>query len=162
LWLVGLLLMAGALSFWAFKASAISVRVYTVPSGSMGPAIKAGDKVCVESYSTSKPKRGEIWALQMPNPKGVAIKRVIGLPGETIDIRSGQVYIDGRALAEPYLTAPFTYSLAPVKLGPSEYFTLGDCRDASNDSHIWGPLRDDSLVGRVKYRYWPPARVSGF
>jgi len=156
------LLMVGAWSFLAIARSAYSLRAYTVPTGSMAPAIKPGDQVCVQISTTAQPSRGEIWTFQMPVPKFTAIKRVIGLPGETIEIRSGRVFIDGHLLSEPYLLAPFTYSLPPVKLGPEEYFLLGDSRNASNDSHIFGPVKKAALIGPVKYRYWPATRIGGF
>ncbi|HEV3121020.1 MAG TPA: signal peptidase I, partial [Isosphaeraceae bacterium] len=139
LWLAFLILV-GAWSFLAIARSAYSLRAYTVPTGSMAPAIKAGDQICVKLTTVAQPKRGEIWTFQMPTPKFTAVKRAIGLPGETIEIRSGRVFIDGRALSEPYVSAPFTYSVPPVKLGKDEYYLLGDSRDASNDSHIFGPV----------------------
>jgi signal peptidase I len=149
-------------SFLAITRSAFSWKVYMVPTGSMAPAIKAGDSICVAVPFTAKPKRGEIWTFEMPSPKGTAVKRVIGLPGETIEVRKGRVFLDRKALDEPYLSAPFTYSLPPTRLGPTEYFLLGDSRDLSNDSHIFGPIKQSDLIGRVKYRYWPPARAGGF
>jgi signal peptidase I len=161
LWLA-FLIMASAWSFLAIARSAYSLRAYTVPTGSMAPAIKPGDQICVRLTTVAQPKRGQIWTFQLPTPKFTAVKRAIGLPGETIEIRSGRVFIDGRPLSEPYLSAPFTYSVPPVKLGSDEYYLLGDSRDASNDSHIFGPVKNDALIGPVKYRYWPATRIGGF
>jgi signal peptidase I len=161
LWLTFLFLFGGW-SFLALSRPAFSYKLYMVPTGSMAPAIKPGDQIFVKATRGAKPRRGEIWTFEMPRPKGTAVKRVIGLPGETIQIHAGRVFIDGRRLSEPYLSAPFTYTTAPVKLGPSEYYLLGDSRDASNDCHIWGPVKESALIGTVQYRYWPPARVGGF
>jgi signal peptidase I len=86
----------------------------------------------------------------------------VGVPGDTVAIRGGRVVISGKPLTEPYLAAPPSYTLAPVTLGGDEYFVLGDNRDNSNDSHVWGPLTRDRFVGMVGIRYWPPARIGTF
>lgn len=89
------------------------------------------------------------------------MKRVIGLPGETIEVRSGAVYINGAPLAEPYITVPGMYSMPRQNLGPEEFFVLGDGRNMSSDSHIWGPVPAKMLRGRVVYRVWPTRRMGG-
>ncbi len=138
-------------------------RAYFVPTGSMAPTIKAGDRIAVETTPTAPPKRGEIWVFRMPPAAkmGTAevIKRVIALPGETIEATAEGVLINGRALAEPYLASPTPYTMPPVTLGDDEYFLLGDSRKASHDSHVWGPLPSSYLIGPVKARVWPVSRI---
>jgi len=153
---------------WSLASFAKSVptRIYLVPSNSMAPTIKSGDRIGVQARAVPRPERGEIWVFLMPTTTGAPtttiIKRVIGLPGETIEVRGGKVRIDDKALAEPYLSAPMTYTMSPVKLGADEFFMLGDSRDASQDSHIWGPLPRNHLIGPVTLRYWPLSRAGGF
>jgi signal peptidase I len=150
---------------WAFVARATSLRVYVIPSVSMMPTLQPGDKVCADERPGLVPKRGELWLFTMPPSAAavpsVAIKRVVGLPGDTIKVEAGKVWIDGEALDEPYLAAPIGYTLAPRTLGPGEYFMLGDSRNGSFDSHLWGPLPSQRLIGRAIYRVWPLRRAGG-
>lgn len=154
-WAVG-----GVISF------ATSLRAYTVPTASMAPAIQPGDRVGVVTQPTKGPRRGEIWVFHMPPASRLlgsdAVKRVIGLPGETIEVAGGRVLINGVPTNEPYLRGPIGYAMPPVTLGPNEYFVLGDSRAKSHDSHVWGPLPGDCLVGPVKVRYWPIPRAGRF
>jgi signal peptidase I len=156
--------LATAWFLGSFALTASTLRAYVIPTSSMAPAIKPGDRVCVEVGSRRAPVRGEIWAIRMPKtpaPGTLAIKRIVGLPGETVEISGGKVVVDGRPLAEPYLSVAPTYIMAPLTLGPDEFFLLGDNRNASHDSHVWGPAGRDRLVGRVALRYWPPSRLGG-
>ena len=151
--------------------SAVSVAmygpslVYLVPTNSMAPTIRSGDRVGVQTTSSPTPRRGEIWVFHLPSPGSrpvsIAVKRVIGLPGESIEVRDGKVWIDGRGIEEPYLSAAITYTLPPVALGADEFFMMGDSRDSSHDSHVWGPLPRDHLVGPVTVRVWPLSRAGG-
>ena len=136
-----------------------NLRLYTIPTASMAPALAPGDRISVDSRG-GVPKRGEIWVFSMPNGTTL-VKRVIGLPGETIEVTGGRVLIDDGPIAEPYVVVPMTYAMPPVRLGADEYFMLGDRRNGSNDSHVWGPLPKDRLVGRAEYRYWPRSRIGG-
>jgi signal peptidase I len=167
-WVIGLALIVVAASGlgWAVIARASTLRVYVVPSSSMAPTIEPGDRFCVDERTGITPNRGELWIFAMPpsglGVPGLAIKRVIGLPGETISVEDGQVRIDGKKIDEPYLSGPITYTLPARILGPEEFFLLGDNRNASNDSHIWGPVPAARLMGRVLYRVWPLRRAGGF
>ena len=140
-------------------------KLYFIPTGSMAPTIRPGDRVAVREGTGQRPKRGEIWVFRMPraskNFPSHALKRVIGLPGETLEVKGGQVFVDGRPLSEPYLAAPMTYTTPPLTLGIDEFFLLGDSRNSSQDSHVWGPLPGDHLVGPFKMRAWPLVRFDG-
>ena len=153
-------LMAGAWMAWSAVAYATSLRVYAIPSGSMSPTITAGDRVCVDTSRRTPPRRGEVWVVAMPTGS-LFIKRVVGLPGETVAVTGGQVVIDGRPLAEPYLAGPIGYTMRAVRIGPDEYFVLGDNRNTSQDSHVFGPVAARQFIGRVLYRYWPMGRLGG-
>jgi signal peptidase I len=166
-WAVCLLVTLGAMLLWSVVSYAVSVklRVYSIPTASMAPTIRAGDKVGVEIDRRTQPGRGEVWVFLMPPSGGTggteAVKRVVGLPGDTVEVAGGKLIVNGLPVAEPYLPGPMTYTLPRRKLGPDEYFVLGDSRNGSHDSHVWGPLSADRLIGRVKVRYWPPHRIGG-
>lgn len=166
LWIGVLLLLPGVWLLCSGISYAVSTRVYMIPSASMSPTLRPGDRVGVQIRGFQAPKRGEIWVFHMPPASGTAptieaAKRVIGLPGETVEVANGSVLINGQPLDEPYLAAPIAYVLPPVTLGSNEYFMLGDSRNASLDSHVWGPLPGDYLVGPIKMRVWPMKRIGG-
>ena len=89
------------------------------------------------------------------------IKRVVALPGETVEGRDGEIFIDGRRLIEPYLPASATTSdFGPAVVGESELWVLGDNRANSSDSRVFGPIEQDTVVGRASHRVWPPTRTA--
>jgi signal peptidase I len=158
-----ILIPFAAAAFWlavSTIAYATSVRIFKIPTASMSPTLAPGDRICVDTRRLHRPERGELWAFTMPG--GVTIvKRAVGLPGETIEVAGGRLLINGRPLPEPYIAAPMAYTLSPITLEADQYFMLGDNRNASNDSHLWGPLNGRSLLGRVDYRCWPAGRIAG-
>ncbi len=157
----------GLMLAWSIAslADSIPTRLYTIPSNSMAPTIAAGDRVGVQSRSNPRPNRGEIWVFNLPaaptQPTVTLVKRVIGLPGEKVEVANGAVRIDGRILEEPYITGLIRYTMPPIDLGSNEYFMLGDSRNTSQDSHIWGPLPRSHFIGPVTVRVWPLKRVGG-
>jgi signal peptidase I len=161
LWLLLIPCLMAGIGLWYASdalAYATSLRAFAVPTGSMSPTIVPGDRIAVETRLGTTPSRGEIWVMTIPGG-ATAVKRVIGLPGERIEVSGGRVLIDGKALVEPYLNAPISYAMSPVALAADEYFMMGDRRNHSHDSHVWGPLPKRQLIGRVDYRYWPAARA---
>jgi len=89
------------------------------------------------------------------------IKRVVGLPGEAVEGRDGRVYVDGRALREPYLSADVrTGDFGPVEVPEGALFVMGDNRGNSSDSRVFGPVAEDTVVGRALFRVWPPDRTA--
>ncbi len=161
-WLLVLVpvLAAGAWYTLGAVTYATSLRLYTIPSGSMSPTLAPGDKVCAELAPRTPPKRGEIWIFNSPTGSAF-VKRVIGLPGETVAVAGGKVTINGRPLDEPYLSGTPSYTMPPIQLAADEYIMLGDSRNASNDSHVLGPVPARELIGRALYRYWPTTRLGG-
>ncbi|HNY42500.1 MAG TPA: signal peptidase I [Bryobacteraceae bacterium] len=95
------------------------------------------------------------------DPSKSYIKRVIGLPGDLVEIRDGQVLVNGKAIKEPYVTAGFRdrTSMPPVRVPGASYFVLGDHRNASNDSRSWGPVPAAAIYGRAAFVYWPLDRM---
>jgi len=114
---------------------------------------------------TSNIHRSDIIVLRKPiDPRKSIIKRVIGLPGETIEIKRGTVYIDGVKLEEPYIRKKpdvmlFYFSMKPVKLSPGYYFVMGDNRALSMDSRYFGPIPFEYIYGKMLFRYWPLSKL---
>lgn len=123
---------------------------------SMEPNLHPGEYVLVEkiSYALGQPARGDVVVFHHPRGERDLIKRVIGLPGETVAVRDGQVWINGTPLDEPYIAAP-PASGGQWTLGPEQYFVMGDNRNNSSDSRNWGPLERKFIVGKAAFIYWP-------
>ena len=143
-----------------------------IPSGSMIPTLQIDDRLVVEkiSYRFNPPERGDIIVFRAPQKaldaaqvqgKAAYIKRVIGLPGETVEVRDGRVFINGEVLEEDYIQAPPTYTFAEQVIPADEYLVLGDNRNSSSDGHVWGFLPKDTIIGRAVVRFWPPGRIGG-
>lgn len=136
-----------------------------IPSESMYPTLAVGDRLVVEKISHwFRPlQQGDIVVFAPPPqlqalgyPRDQAfIKRVIGFPGQTIAVKNGQVYLDDQPLTEPYTLEPPTYELAPVTVPAQMLFVMGDNRNNSNDSHVWGFLPIENAIGRAWWRFWP-------
>jgi signal peptidase I len=132
-----------------------ATRVY---GSSMEPNLHTDQRLVVEkvSYRLHGPRRGDVVVLRMPErgPE-LLIKRVVALPGETIDIHGGTVYIDQQPLEEPYLIRSTDSTYGPTTVPEGHVFVLGDNRGASNDSRVFGPVPIDRIVGRAWISYWP-------
>jgi signal peptidase I len=142
-----------------------------IPSNSMDPTLHIGDRLLVEkvSYRWQSPHRGDIVVFAPPPqltrlgyaPGQAFIKRVIAEPGQTVQVSQGQVLVDGQPLEEPYILEPPAYSLAPIAIAPGQVFVMGDNRNDSNDSHVWGGLPQKNIIGRARFRFWPLDRLGG-
>ena len=105
----------------------------------------------------SPPARGDIIVFKFPNqPEKDFIKRIIGVPGDTVEVRAGQVYLNGAPQEETYIRPGASYSAPPKAVPPGQYFVLGDNRPNSSDSHVWGFVPADNLIGKAWFAYWPP------
>ena len=109
------------------------------------------------TYWLHPPERGDVVVLEPPNNQSSVpyIKRVIGLPGDSVDIRGQRVWVNGVALNEPYVSGPPYYEGSWI-VEPGKYFVLGDNRNNSSDSHNWGMLPEDNILGKAFFSYWPP------
>jgi len=133
-----------------------ATRVY---GSSMEPNLHTDQRLVVEkvTYRLHEPRRGDVIVLRIPErgPE-LLIKRVIALPGETVEVRDGNVYIDGVVLSEPYLSQPTYGQFGPLRVPEGDVFVMGDNRGASNDSRIFGPVPENRILGRAWVSYWPP------
>jgi signal peptidase I len=173
-----------------FVTKTFVAQPYYIPSSSMEPQLHVGDRVVVSklAYQLHDPRRGDIIVFPSPEDtspgdqgtlpgkflrgmleavgitkpqKTILIKRVIALPGETVEGRSGHVYIDGRLLIEPYLPPDVvTETFPPTTVPEGHLWVMGDNRTDSEDSHIFGPITESSVIGRAIAKVWPPGEIS--
>ncbi len=160
----------------------LTVRNFKVEGSSMIPTLEGGQYLVVDQASLFRfdrerlsravpfwrapeaepqfafgpPERGEVIVFHYPlSPDKDFVKRVVGLPGETVEVREGTVYVDGAELLEPYLQRKDSSNAPLLTLEGKEYYVIGDNRRNSNDSRAWGPVPEDNIVGRVLLIYWP-------
>ncbi len=128
------------------------VRNFKVEGGSMQPTLASGLIVLVRPKASYE--RGDIVVCDLPgDPDRQTIKRVVALPGETLAVVQGQLFIDGQVMAEPYVSEAMSYSRSPITMPPGSYYVLGDNRNQSSDSHIWGPIAANSIHGSLFMTY---------
>jgi signal peptidase I len=164
-----LLVLTVMILFGVFVAQPV-----VVDGSSMLPNLHDGERLLVnkliyykfpslEPYGWSRLERGDIVVFWWPNdPEKSFVKRLIAFPNETVEIRNGIVLIDGKELNEPYLDAMLNENrtnMAPVTVKQHQYFVLGDNRDNSSDSHIWGQVPEKYVYGKVFFRYWMPSNI---
>jgi signal peptidase I len=140
----------------------VTARV-RVESISMEPSLHAGEFVIVNklAYRWEEPQRGDIIVFRFPlNPDKRYIKRVIGIEGDSIEVRDGQVYLNALLLEEPYIVAAPNYA-NEWQVPENKFFVLGDNRNNSNDSKNWGMLEEDLVIGKAEFIYWPIEEMGG-
>ncbi|MGB5710570.1 MAG: signal peptidase I [Waterburya sp.] len=138
-----------------------------IPSESMLPTLEIDDRLIIEkiSYRFRKPERGDVVVfsptdtLKEQNYKEAFIKRVIGIPGDVIKVENGNVFVNNQKLTEKYILNPPEYNYSPITVPEGHYFVLGDNRNNSYDSHYWGFVPLENLIGRAAVRFWPPDRL---
>jgi signal peptidase I len=166
------LVIGGALLV-ALVIRATLFQAFWIPTGSMEPTLHEGDRVLVNkmSYRLHDVHRGDVVVFVRPDSEAAAaaeddvrdlIKRVVGLPGETVEARDGVVYVDGRRLEEPYLPeGTVTENLPPTSVPEGHVFVMGDNRGNSHDSRAFGAIDVDSIVGRAFVRIYPLDDIGG-
>lgn len=135
-----------------------TVSAYEVDGASMEPTLHTHQFVVVDTVGREQqtPQRGDVIVFHYPrNPSVEYVKRVIGLPGEKITIAHGRVYVNDQSLDEPYIHEEPRYFWGPGQVPPNSLFVLGDNRNSSSDSHLWGPVPLPLVVGRAWFAYGP-------
>ena len=182
-------MLVGTALVIAVLIKTLVAQAFFIPSGSMLPQLEIGDRIVVSklAYRLHEPNRGDIVVFDAPFPQpkdddplpervlrglgqaiGVAapsteefVKRVIGLPGETVEAKGGHVFVNGREVIEPYLPpGTSTSDFAPITVPADALWVMGDNRSNSSDSRVFGPIRRDTVVGRAVFRVWPVKDVS--
>jgi len=182
-WIIELVAVVVVAVVVAFLLRTFVIATYSIPSGSMEPTLQVGDRIVVNklSYDLHGVDRGNIIVFSTPANEDCAgppvadlVKRVIGLPGESISLSGGNVYINGHLLAEPWLPAsvqgrtypgPSTAGYAlhhPYVIPSGDVYVMGDNRTLSCDSRYWGPIPESTIVGKVDLRIWPLSRLGLF
>lgn len=138
------------------------VRTYVfelivVDGSSMSDTLYTGDRLFVTKfdYIIGEPMRGEVVICHYPGSDKNYVKRIVGLPGDTVEIAGGVTYLNGEAMDEHFIAHAADREYGPVTLGADEYFVMGDNRSGSRDSRSVGPLTRSQLVGHVRYRIYP-------
>jgi signal peptidase I len=131
-----------------------------VEGTSMAPLLSDQERIFINKfvYKFEPIERGDVVVFWYPLDRSKSfIKRVVGLPGETVEVRSGRMYVGGKELIEPYVPANYLdgTSYPPLTLPPDSYFVMGDHRDSSNDSRVFGPVARQYIYGKAVFAYWP-------
>jgi signal peptidase I len=179
LWRELLEICGGALLITLISRGALAEQRY-IPSESMLPRLAINDRLIVEKVTAypAEIQRGDVVVFYPPHrPRkdwgilstplrwvslsgdDVLIKRVVGLPGEVIEVAQGKVWINGQAIAEDYIREAPAYEMPALKVPAGHVFMLGDNRNNSADSHVWGPLPTQNILGHALFKFWPPHRI---
>jgi signal peptidase I len=152
---------------------ALGIRTFVaearyIPSGSMLPTLEINDRLIIDKlgYKFTDPKRGDVVVFSPTDAlkqqyKDAFIKRIIGLPGETVEVKNGQVIINGETISEKYIAEEPQYNWGPQTVPENSYLVLGDNRNNSFDSHSWGFVPRGNIIGRAIVRFWPLNRLGG-
>jgi signal peptidase I len=140
------------------------MEAFWIPSGSMIPTLKIGDRVLVNKfiYRFTEPRRGDIIVFEsVDNSNEDLIKRVVGLPGDKIAVRGGKLFVNGKPQREPYTykKLPDRSFFAKTTVPKDHVFVMGDNRGNSADSRVFGPLPEKNIEGEAFLRFWPPDRI---
>jgi signal peptidase I len=152
----------------AIVSAGTFARAAWVRGESMAPTLADGQLLLVESasYRFRRPARGDVVVVRLRTDQwlfaelagGQFVKRVVGLPGDAIEVRQGQVRVNGRGPEEPYASARVAQDIELVVVPPGAYYLLGDNRAASDDSRVWGPVPHGQILGRAWLALWPLGR----
>jgi len=153
-----------AIALAIFFTLRATVQAYKVIECCMEPNYVEGEWLLASkaTYWFHEPERGDVIILEPPfETEEVYIKRLIALPGDTVEVKDGAVYINSTAIDEPYIKEAPAYTFPLKELGEDEYFVLGDNRNNANDSHTGWTISRDAIIGKAWFSYWPQSEWGG-
>lgn len=153
------LIETAILTILIFAGVRAGFQNFRVQGTSMTPTLHTGDFVLVSKvdYLLHSPQRGDVVVFRFPlDPTQDYIKRIIGVPGDTVSVANGSTYVNGHAIPEGYIAQRPGYTYPATRVPNGDYFVLGDNRNASYDSHAWGMLPRANIIGKAVFSYWPP------
>ncbi len=157
------ILIVGAAFILALFVQQFVIKPFSIPSASMVPTLQEGDRVLVNRFLFyfQEPERGDVVVFHPPTaPETDYIKRVVGVEGDVVAVVDGRLMVNGEAQDEPYLNTPIMNSdFEAVTVGPDQIFVMGDNRNSSGDSRIFGTVDVDEVLGEAFLVYWPPSRI---
>lgn len=159
-----IILIVGAAFVLALLIQQFLVKPFGIPSESMEPTLLKGDRVLVNrlAYRFGEPQRGDIVVFRPPLGEEDYIKRIVAVGGDTVEVRSGKLYLNGVAQDESYLKEQHVLGRYEELLVPEgSYFMMGDNRNNSGDSRVFGPVEKGAILGKAFLLYWPIGRVGG-
>lgn len=158
-------LIVGAAFVLALVIQQFVVKPFYIPSESMEPTLVEGDRVLVNRfvYRFSEPKRGDVVVFHPPiAPDEDYIKRVVAVGGDSVEVKEGKLFVNGVPQVEPYLNEQEIQGVFPLETVPEGYiFAMGDNRNRSGDSRVFGPVSLDAILGEGFLIYWPPGKIGG-
>lgn len=165
-WLVEIAVLVAVAFAIAFLLKTFVVQPFYIPSGSMEPTLEPGDRILVNRfvYRFQEPRPGDVVVFIAPHDPASRdfIKRVVAVGGQSVEVRAGELYVDGKKLREPYVAqVPDRSSYGPVRVPADAVFVMGDNRTNSSDSRVFGPLASEDIVGKAFLIYWPPGLEPG-
>ncbi|MEM1368320.1 MAG: signal peptidase I [Cyanobacteria bacterium P01_H01_bin.15] len=160
----------GTAAILAFGIRTFAAEARYIPSESMLPTLEVNDRLIIEkiSYRFRDPQRGDVVVfsptdqLRAEGYRDAFIKRIIGMPGETVRVEGGTVFVNDQPLREKYIEEAPGYRYGPAVVPEDSYLVLGDNRNNSYDSHEWGFVPRENLIGRAMVLFWPLTRVGPF
>lgn len=163
--LLEVVFIVGAAFILALLIQQFVVKPFYIPSESMEPTLERGDRVLVSRfvYWFREPQRGDVIVFHPPiAPEEDYIKRVVAVGGDHVEVKDGDLYVNGEAQVEPFLKEDLIEGAFPDEVVPEGFvFAMGDNRNRSGDSRVFGPVKLDSILGDGFLVYWPPSKIGG-
>jgi len=148
-----------AVAIAVFVVSRTAIQSFVIVGISMEPSFEEGQRLLINKavYRFREPARGDVIVFHPPHNQPDYIKRIIALPGDTVEIKGEAVYVNGSQLYEPYIEDPPSYTLPQTEIPDNNYFVLGDNRNNSNDSHNDWTVKRKDIIGKAWLSIWPPS-----